>query len=301
MDADVRPISWHMDCDILKAEEGHVHGERVRFVSGIASEETPDQTGETVRQSGLILKPLLSAGYINYDHLSNPQRSDMGPEGFIGIPTKAEVIKNSSGVPCLYVEGRLFTDDKLKPLAGACWNHLLTLVKDNALGHGIQRRMGWSIEGITLMKARGWIEKSLVSMLAITHKPAHLGTSVQYATVMKSLAAAALLPEADFLSARAWDFSELVKTADTGINAPLLREDLDGAGRKRRTKGEKAMRAIYGGSGCACGEFDPKTGRCRNGARGLLKHMTTCAGWKPDEAQAFGDMMKSAWGDDDGR
>jgi hypothetical protein len=298
MDTGIRPIAWHLDCDILKAEEGHHHGERVRFVSGIASEETPDQVGETVVHNGVNFAPLLKTGYINYDHLSHPSRSDLGPEALIGVPTDARLTKSDAGVPALYVEGYLFDDPVLKPLADACWRHMQQLALTKNLGTGRTRRMGFSVEGVTLMKVRGRIERSEIRQLAITHKPAHLGTPVDFQEVLKSLNVAASLSERDFLGGDGFEMGALLKTADTGIDQPLLREDLHNAdgSRVRKSRGQKAMRHVFG-QGCTCGEFDPRTGKCKHGRASLLKHMTQCAGWDRGEAEAFTTLMKSVVAD----
>jgi hypothetical protein len=295
MDTGIRPIAWHLDCDILKAEVGHHHGERVRFVSGLASQETPDQVGETVVHQGVNFAPLLKTGYINYDHLSHPSRSDLGPEALIGVPTDARLTKSDAGVDALYVEGYLFDDAALKPLADACWRHMQALALTKSLGRGPTRRMGFSVEGVTLMKVNRRIERSEVRHIAITHKPAHLDTPVEFQEVLKSLGVAARLPEADFLAGRGFEMADLLKTADTGVDAPLLREDLHNAdgSRVRRSRGQKAMRHVFG-QGCTCGEFDPQTGRCKHGRASLLKHMTQCAGWERGEAEAFAALMKSA-------
>lgn len=299
MDELLRSIAWHVDCDILKAEEGHVHGERMRLVSGIASEETPDQIGETVIHKGIDFKPLLRVGYFNYDHLSHRLRSDLGPEALIGVPTEAKLVTSGGGNPALHVEGYLFNDPVLKPLADACWRHMQALALTKSLGKGRSRRMGMSVEGITLMKLNRRIERSEVRHIAITHQPAHLGTNVEFAEVMKSLDLAAALPHDVFMANEGgFDMAALLKTADTVVDAPLMREDLHNAdgSKVRRSRGQKAMRAIYG-HGCTCGEFNPRTGECKHGRKSLVKHMTQCAGWDQGEAEAFTTLMKNAVGD----
>jgi hypothetical protein len=291
-----RPIAWHVDCDILKAEEEHVHGERVRLISGIASEETPDQTGETVIHSGIDFAPLLKTGYINYDHLSHPSKSDLGPEALIGVPTDARLVKSDAGHDALFIEGYLFNDPVLKPLADACFRHMQALALTKSLGKGHARRMGMSVEGITLLKRNRRIERSEVRHIAVTHKPAHLATNVDFQEVLKSLDIAARLPDAALCGEGMIDMAALLKAADTAIDSPLMREDLHNAdgSKVRRSRGEKAMRHVYGAKSCTCGEFNPRTGECKHGRASLIKHMTHCAGWDKGEAEAFTTLMKSS-------
>lgn len=292
MDDLLRSIAWHLggEYDLLKAEEEHIHGERVRVIEGIASEETPDQQGETLIHKGIDFGPLLLGGYINYDHLD--VRGSGSPEALIGIPTEAKIIKSARGVPQFWFSGILFDDDE-KPMAKACWNHIRSLKKSQERGLPV-RRMGFSVQGRSSMKVRGRIEKSVVNDMAVTHKPVHLATHATVREVLKSFEIASRLPDARFLRVAEHEMIDLLRSADTGTDDALLTEDLEGSPKKKTSRGKRAMRAIYGTGECKCGELDPKTGTCRHGKAGMIKHMTTCAGWDHAEAESFASLLKSA-------
>lgn len=100
-------------------------------VKGVCSSATEDSDGETLHPSGFNVLPLLSTGFLNYNHQASKSAA-----AIIGEPTKAEIINNGRD---LYIEGFLYPDsDEAK----AVYKLAQTLEKNSP-----NRRLGFSIEG----------------------------------------------------------------------------------------------------------------------------------------------------------
>lgn len=134
-----------------------------RVLQGIASTEDWDEQQEQVLQAGLDFQPLLSHGFINWDH----QR---GPRFIIGVPEEAKITERG-----LFVRGWLFSGH---PEADAAWQLMETLEKA-----GNPRRLGWSIEGSVTQRRGPIIVKAVVRHLALTHQPVNPHT---FAELVKS-------------------------------------------------------------------------------------------------------------------
>lgn len=289
-------VGFRFHCDLIKSEEGTVHGERKRYVEGLASLETPDQEGETVVQKGINFNPFLQTGHLNWDH--GPVRRG-NPAYIIGEPTEAKIVRvPEQGCDAFFIKGYLYDDPELKPIADAAWKHLLTLQKS-----GSQRTMGFSVEGSSSLKVGKKIHKSTIYHVALTHAPVHDGTVARFAQVMKSLSFASRLDD-EILAARDWDITSLMKAegglsvANLGTLQPLLKEDLPHGGKKKRRKGAKldtAMGTIYGDKAVCKSDCYDDHGRFRQGAPGLLKHLVDCQGWELPEAEAFTTTIVGAW------
>lgn len=277
--ADAYSLDFTMRLPLLKASEESVHGEKIRFVSGVASLEVADQQNETVIQKGIDYSPFLDTGFINWDHGDIRKGS---PAYLIGEPTLADV-RQHRGVPAFYIEGFLYPD---KPMANEAWEHLLATAKSMS-----KRQTGWSIQGQTLAAQNGRILKSVVRDVALTHKPVLRETVVSFQEICKSL------DENGHL-----DLSLLNRSATTETLGPVMKEDLfgadRGAGRRNPMKGkslEAILEAIYGpGVICKSNHFDNR-GHFRNGALGALDHLVECRDWPVDEAEILVRTLREAF------
>jgi hypothetical protein len=282
---DVLSLDFTLDMPLLKAQEEMHHGERVRFVSGMASLEVEDQQKETVIQKGIDFQPFLETGYINWDHGDIRRGS---PAYLIGEPTTAE-IRSYQGVPAFYIEGFLYND---KEMADKAWEHLIATSKSLS-----QRKMGWSIQGHTMAATNGKIIKSTVRDVALTHKPVLRQTTVSFQEIMKSMS----VGRDDSLRL---DSAMLLKTAEAAGNlSPLRTEDLLGAknpGRRNKMKGKQlkaVMEAIYGpGHTCKSDHYDGR-GRFLQGSVGALDHMVGCLGWSVEDAEPVIRTLRDAFRD----
>ncbi len=118
-----------------KFEKGGKDG-KTMYIKGIASSEVEDTDGETLVPAGYDIAPLLSSGFLNYNH-----QGSKDPNAIIGQPTKAEIINNGKD---LYIEGYLYPSSKA---AQKTYELAETLERDSP-----DRRMGFSIEGKALEK-----------------------------------------------------------------------------------------------------------------------------------------------------
>lgn len=275
-------LDFRLPIPLMKAEETSVRGERVRHVSGLASLEVKDTQGETVIQKGIDFDPLLTTGYINWDHLDIRKG---GSEWYIGEPTDARIVEHH-GVPALRVEGFIYNDPANKPQSEAAWGHLMVTAKS-----GSGRRMGWSIQGAAMARRDGIILKSVVNDLALTAKPIVRQTTVDFHEIAKSLGPDGRLPATMLAKA----------VADTTSLATLLREDLHGAAgpaarasRRRGLSVAAYVGAIYGGERCGKGCFDD-AGRFARGAAGAFDHLVGCLGTERDEAEALVKLIRDSF------
>lgn len=143
-------------------EKGSKPGQEMR-IKGIASSEVEDSDEQTLVPSGFDVSPLLSKGFLNYNHKSSESAA-----AIIGEPTKAEIINDGKD---LYIEGFLYPDsDEAK----AVYKLAQVLEKNSP-----NRRLGFSIEGKTLEvdpfnKKR--ITKAKITGIAITAMPKNPNT-----------------------------------------------------------------------------------------------------------------------------
>lgn len=176
------PDNILFDFPLVKGEGSGPAGDEHWRLEGVASHESKDAQDELVVQRGINFKPLMDYGYINYDH-------QPGPSYLIGWPVECHLV-NAIDVPelqakglsgqCLWVKAELYTDRKLKPVAGDVWDHCQAI-------QGTPRKLGWSVQGrVTgrdpLDKAR--ITECEVRHLAVTHQPVH---QITFADMVKSM------------------------------------------------------------------------------------------------------------------
>lgn len=144
-------------------EKGSNGDDTVMRIKGIASSETEDSDGETLLPSGFDLTPLLSKGFLNYNH-----QSQKDPSAIIGEPTRAEIINNGKD---LYIEGFLYPDSDE---ARKTFKLAQVLEKNSP-----NRRMGFSIEGKALEKDPFnplRITKARITGIALTACPKNANT-----------------------------------------------------------------------------------------------------------------------------
>ena len=131
-------------------------------VKGLASTEDIDRDGEIILKEGINFEPLLSYGYITYEH---------NPLDIIGIPTKAYI--NDEG---LVIEGELFSHHpRVKWLLKV--NEAIKSHKDNR-----NRGVKLSIEGYPRVRKGAKIEKVDVVNVAVTLVPVNPNTYLDFLT-----------------------------------------------------------------------------------------------------------------------
>ena len=137
----------------------------LRIIEGIASTNHLDLQGEKVFQKGIQFDYFMKHGYFNWDHKS-------GAENKIGEPWECRITPEG-----LFVKGIVY---KGKQVADAVWEHIQALKKNP----GSQRRMGFSLQGKTLLKKGQTLLKCWIQDIAITTAPINYNT---YLDVVKSL------------------------------------------------------------------------------------------------------------------
>lgn len=143
---------------------------------GWASTPIKDAQDEVIIQKGLNLSPMLTSGWVNFDH----DRTQI-----IGYPTAGEIKDNPKTMTKgLYVEYELF---KGLPRAEMVWS-LAKALKDS----GAPRSLGLSIEGKKKeVSSKGVILKADVYGFAVTPYPVNPETSTSI--LLKSM----LTPDSD--------------------------------------------------------------------------------------------------------
>ena len=136
----------------------------VRIIEGIASTNDLDLQGEKVFQKGIQFDYFLKHGYFNWDH-------QKGAENKIGEPWTCRVTPKG-----LFVKGMLY---KGKHVADAVWEHIQSLRKNPQS----KRRVGFSLQGKTLLKKGQTLLKCWLQDVAITTAPINYNT---YLDVVKS-------------------------------------------------------------------------------------------------------------------
>ena len=171
----------------------------MRIIEGIASTPDLDLQNEKVVAKGIDYSYFLEHGYFNWDH-------QKGPANKVGEPWICKAVPEG-----LYVKGFLY---KGKKVADALWEHIQSL-KSNPQS---RRKVGFSLEGKTLLKKGQEILRCWLKDIAITTAPINYNT---YLDVVKSLSA--------------YDFSKAMAaghaTANQTGGAALIPEDLSGRGK----------------------------------------------------------------------
>lgn len=145
---------------------GEERYDNMRF-KGIASNPNlgDDKQGQWLDPSGFSLKQFLEEGSINWHH-----RWKDKPTAIIGEPTAARITKANE----LYIEGKLYKDSTL---AREVYDTAEIMEKNSDT-----RRMGFSIEGIPLLKDpenENRILKAKITQVAITPSPVCPGTRME--------------------------------------------------------------------------------------------------------------------------
>ena len=131
-----------------------------------------------MRVTGIVFKPLLDSGYINWNHSHEAGH-------FIGEPTEAYVTHpGPQKAPVLFMKGFLYGSQEERLARGYstkaddAWDQLQLMEQAVAEGHG-RRRMGWSVEGGVLLRGGPdgkILDKSVVRYMAMTPEPVNSDT-----------------------------------------------------------------------------------------------------------------------------
>ena len=190
-------FNFWMPIDISKAKESD--DGKVRVIEGIASTPDVDLQNEKVVVKGIDYSYFLKHGYFNWDH-------QKGPDNKVGEPWICKAVPEG-----LYVKGFLY---KGKKVADALWEHIQSL-KSNPQSN---RKVGFSLEGKTLLKKGQNILKCWIKDIAITTAPINYNT---YLDVVKSLSS--------------YNFSKALSAGHASANqsggSALIPEDLSGRGK----------------------------------------------------------------------
>lgn len=181
---------------------------KIRVIEGIASTPHTDLQNEEVNQGGIDFSYFLQHGYFNWDHKP-------GADNKIGEPWEVKVTPKG-----LYVKGMLY---KGKKVADAVWEHIKTL----ATNPTSKRKVGFSLQGKTLLRKGQKIAKCWIQDIAITTAPINHHT---FLDVVKSLSAYNLdkALSAGYSVANQKDGSALISEDLDGVT------DLDWAGKDRK-------------------------------------------------------------------
>ena len=169
---------------------------KIRVIEGIASTPHTDLQNEEVNQGGIDFSYFLQHGYFNWDHKP-------GADNKIGEPWEVKVTPKG-----LYVKGMLY---KGKKVADAVWEHIKTL----ATNPTSKRKVGFSLQGKTLLRKGQKIAKCWIQDIAITTAPINHHT---FLDVVKSLSAYNLDKA----------LSAGYSVANQKDGSALISEDLDG-------------------------------------------------------------------------
>jgi len=258
-----------------------------RIIEGIASTEGKDQQGEVVLQDKMDCSYLLEKGYLNWNH-------SHAPEDQIGKPL--EVIKlpggpnTPNGLPATYFRAMLFEN---VGRADAVWT--LSKALDGSSGQGMDRSLGFSVEGGVKVRNGNVLVETIVRHMAVTHEPVN-AQSVARCVIAKSQGfkvddsvlidtANDNVPHFIFKS-----YGDLVKSlyfiTDTdkamsigamGGASPLLLENLS---RKKDNRLPTVVELLD--EPCAEGMSCKKS--LQNGYHGALDHLVYCVGLNPNDA-----------------
>jgi len=145
-------------------------------IGGVISDESIDQDGEVLVQSGLDFDYFKKHGRIKYEHSKNPADFIGFPEGIIRKGTKTEMV------------GRIFAKKGTPQYNRAleCIGDLENIIAYNAQHPNNPRSSYYSIEGIPQKKDGSKVVKGLITNVVITANPKNSGT---YVTMMKGIMA----------------------------------------------------------------------------------------------------------------
>jgi hypothetical protein len=186
----------------------------VRIIEGIASTPHLDLQGEKVFQKGIQFDYFLKHGYFNWDHKP-------GAENKIGEPWVCKITPEG-----LFVKGMIY---KGKKVADAIWEHIQSL-KSNP---GSQRKVGFSLQGKTLLKKGQTLLKCWIQDIAITTAPINYNT---YLDVVKSFSEYDLGKTLSAGSSVSGQTGGAALRPESGISTPTEEEikDLGYAGGNRK-------------------------------------------------------------------
>lgn len=135
--------------------------------TGLASDSSEDDEGESMEPNGFILDRFLKSGLLNLDHL--PSRAKENKSSYwIGEPIDAWVKDNK-----FFVKGKLW---KKSPEARAFWDKCLQMEES-----GSSRKPGMSIEGRVIerdAKNPRKVKKALITNVALTFQPVNTNSFV---------------------------------------------------------------------------------------------------------------------------
>ena len=166
---------------------------KARIIEGIASTPDLDLQNEKVNQRGINFDYFLKHGYFNWDHKP-------GADNKIGEPWECRITPKG-----LFVKGMIY---KNKRVSDAVWEHITALGQNS----DSKRKVGFSLQGKTVLREGSNIAKCWVQDIAVTTAPINYNT---YIDIVKSLSA--------------YNFD---KSLGTGAGIILSPEDLRGEGGK---------------------------------------------------------------------
>jgi len=134
-----------------------------RLIEGIASTEDKDQQGEIVMQDKMDCSYLLEKGYLNWNHSHSPEDQIGKPLEVIKLPGGPNT---PHGLPATFFRALLF-DNMAR--SEAVWN--LSKALEDSSGVGIDRSLGFSVEGGVRVRQGTILVETIVRHMAATHEP----------------------------------------------------------------------------------------------------------------------------------
>lgn len=192
-----------------KASDGT--GQSMVRIKGVCSSTTEDSDGETLYPEGFDFKPLLSTGFLNWNHQANKTS-----KAICGEPTSAKVVNDGKD---FYIEGFLYPNEEGKNVAELAE----TLEK-----HSPNRRLGFSIEGQALerdMLNPKKITRARITGVAITQCPKNPNTLMSIVKGEYS---------DPYISEEEKDEDDKQKATDTGAIAPATKESVEGPEHRKK-------------------------------------------------------------------
>lgn len=196
-------FNFFIPLDFEKATDNS--GQTLTRIKGVCSSATEDADGETLYPEGFDFKPLLEAGFLNWNH-----QASKTSKAICGEPTAAKVI---NGGKDFYIEGYLYPNEEGKNVAELAE----TLEK-----HSSTRRLGFSIEGQALERDAlnpKKITRARITGVAITQSPKNPNTLMSI--VKGEYNDPYILDEEE-------EKEDKEKAIDTGAIAPAMPESVEG-------------------------------------------------------------------------
>lgn len=131
-------------------------------IKGVASTEAEDSDGETLIPAGFDFAPLLSTGFLNWNH-----QAKTSAKAICGEPTAAKIINNGKD---FYIEGVIYPNEEGKNVI-----HLAETLEK----YSPNRRLGFSIEGQAIERDvlnPKRVTKARITGVAITQSPKNPNT-----------------------------------------------------------------------------------------------------------------------------